>query len=194
MRGVHHSLEIAFVNVCLCVFVCVCVCVSMDMCMHCFVIACVVCMSVNVCLFSLFEFLCCVCVCVSKKRFLDLKSKERVNRYEKYFNEDSNLEPHIKEGLGAIRDLNTVTWITNFLNLGKNYKELHENKFLDKDEYKDFLEVTKFMYTLRCTLHIIANRREDRLLFDFQEDLANKLGYKKTKTKRASENLMHQLL
>ena len=127
----------------------------------------------------------------SKKRFLDLKSKERVNRYEKYFNEDSNLEPHIKEGLGAIRDLNTVTWITNFLNLGKNYKELHENKFLDKDEYKDFLEVTKFMYTLRCTLHIIANRREDRLLFDFQEDLANKLGYKKTKTKRASENLMH---
>ena len=47
------------------------------------------------------------------------------------------------------------------------------------------------MYTLRCTLHIIANRREDRLLFDFQEDLANKLGYKKTKTKRASENLMH---
>ena len=127
----------------------------------------------------------------SKKKFLDLKSKERVNRYEKYFNEDSNLEPHIKEGLGAIRDLNTVTWITNFLNLGKNYKELHENKFLDKDEYKDFLEVTKFMYTLRCTLHIIANRREDRLLFDFQEDLANKLGYKKTKTKRASENLMH---
>ena len=127
----------------------------------------------------------------SKKRFLDLKSKERVNRYEKYFNEDSNLEPHIKEGLGAIRDLNTVTWITNFLNLGKNYQELHENRFLDKDEYKDFLEVTKFMYTLRCTLHIIANRREDRLLFDFQEDLANKLGYKKTKTKRASENLMH---
>ena len=40
----------------------------------------------------------------SKKSFLDLKSKERVNRYEKYFNEDSNLEPHIKEGLGAIRD------------------------------------------------------------------------------------------
>ena len=39
------------------------------------------------------------------------------------------------------------------------------------------------MYTLRCTLHIIANRREDRLLFDFQEDLANKLGYKKTKKK-----------
>ena len=59
----------------------------------------------------------------------------------------------------------------------------HLEKDFNTDEYKDFLEVTKFMYTLRCTLHIIANRREDRLLFDFQEDLANKLGYKKTKTK-----------
>lgn len=131
-------------------------------------------------------------------KFFTAKLKEQDNRHAKFNDTAYNLEPNIKESPGGLRDLHMITWITRSLNMCSSHHLVTDNTWalLIKQQMITALEARqiqqhqKNLQILRIRLHFLSNRREDRLLFDFQNELAATLGYVNTPRKRASEQLM----
>ncbi len=122
--------------------------------------------------------------------FFAAKFKEQDNRHAKFNDTAYSLEPNIKESPGGLRDLHMIIWLTRSQNLGKNWLELFKNNIITKTELRQIKRHERILQTLRIRLHYLAKRREDRLLFDFQNVLAADLGLVNTPRKRASEQLM----
>ena len=124
------------------------------------------------------------------KKFFVAKFKEQDNRHAKFNDTAYSLEPNIKESPGGLRDLHMILWLSLSQNLGKNWPELAKNKLINNLELRQIKRHELNLKTLRIRLHYLAKRCEDRLLFDFQNELAADLGYVTTTRKRASEQLM----
>ena len=124
--------------------------------------------------------------------FLAAKIREQDKRHAKFNDTAYNLEPNIKESPGGLRDLHSILWIAQSQNLGKNWAELAKNKRINPQEMREIKRHEHNLQTLRIRLHYLAKRREDRLLFDFQNELAANLGFENTSHKRASEQLMQR--
>jgi [protein-PII] uridylyltransferase len=122
--------------------------------------------------------------------FFAAKFKEQDNRHAKFNDTAYSLEPNIKESPGGLRDLHMILWLTRSQNLGKTWLELYKNNIITKTELRQIKRHERILHTLRIRLHYLAKRREDRLLFDFQNVLAADLGLVNTSRKRASEQLM----
>ncbi len=122
--------------------------------------------------------------------FFAAKFKEQDNRHAKFNDTAYSLEPNIKESPGGLRDLHMILWLASSQNLGKNWLELTKNKLISATELRQIKRHQRNLQTLRIRLHYLAKRREDRLLFDFQNVLADELGLVNTEHKRASEQLM----
>ncbi|WP_047537764.1 [protein-PII] uridylyltransferase [Methylotenera versatilis] len=118
------------------------------------------------------------------------KFKEQDNRHAKFNDTTYNLEPNIKESPGGLRDLHMILWLAQSQNLGKNWASLARNNIISMPEVRQIKRHERNLQNLRIRLHYLAKRREDRLLFDFQNTLASDLGYVNTLRKRASEQLM----
>ena len=123
-------------------------------------------------------------------KFYTAKSKEQDKRHAKFNDTTYNLEPNIKESPGGLRDLHMILWLALSQNLGKNWTDLAKNNIITKSEFRQIKRHESNLQNLRIRLHYLAKRREDRLLFDFQNELASDLGYVTTPRKRASEQLM----
>ena len=123
-------------------------------------------------------------------KFFAAKFKEQDNRHAKFNDTAYNLEPNIKESPGGLRDLHMVLWLARSQNLGKNWAELAKNELISVQELRQIKRHQRNLQTLRIRLHYLAKRREDRLLFDFQNELASDLGFITNARKRASEQLM----
>jgi len=143
-------------------------------------------------------------------RFFDGKIKEQDNRYAKFNDTAYNLEPNIKESPGGLRDIQSVMWLTRSLIMSKHchvgsrftisetfkasnhqlWAWLIAQKIVSDSEVRQMRLHEKKLQKLRTHLHFLSNRREDRLLFDFQNELASTLGYTTNPRKRASEQLM----
>ena len=126
------------------------------------------------------------------EKFFAAKFKEQDNRHAKFNDTAYSLEPNIKESPGGLRDLHTILWLARSQNLGKNWLELAKNKLISATELRQIYRHERNLQTLRIRLHYLAKRREDRLLFDFQNELAEDLGLINTPHKRASEQLMQR--
>jgi [protein-PII] uridylyltransferase len=122
--------------------------------------------------------------------FFAAKFKEQDNRHAKFNDTAYSLEPNIKESPGGLRDLHMILWLARSQNLGKNWLELAKNKLISTTELRQIKRHEHNLQMLRIRLHYLAKRREDRLLFDFQNVLADELGLVNTEHKRASEQLM----
>ena len=122
--------------------------------------------------------------------FFAAKFKEQDNRHAKFNDTAYSLEPNIKESPGGLRDLHMILWLARSQQLGKNWHELAKNKLITDLELRQIKRHERNLQTLRIRLHYLAKRREDRLLFDFQNELAADLGFVTTARKRASEQLM----
>lgn len=136
--------------------------------------------------------------------FLKEKLKEQEQRHAKFNDTAYNLEPNIKEGPGGLRDLHMIAWIARSLSLAKHLNLQHvghthatsiwlwlvKQKIISAQEARQIRHHEKKLQSLRTRLHFLSNRREDRLLFDFQNELATSLNYTNTPRKRASEQLM----
>ena len=131
-------------------------------------------------------------------KFYNAKLKEQLIRHAKFNDTAYNLEPNIKESPGGLRDLHMILWITQSLNMsssrqsimGKTWALLTKQNLISTLEARQIQQHQKNLQLLRIRLHFISNRREDRLLFDFQNELADSLGYVNSTRKRASEQLM----
>ncbi len=122
--------------------------------------------------------------------FFTAKYKEQDSRHAKFNDTAYSLEPNIKESPGGLRDLHMILWLARSQRLGKNWLELAKNNIISSAELRQIQRHERNLQTLRIRLHYLAKRREDRLLFDFQNELAADLGYVTTPRKRASEQLM----
>ncbi|BDM65325.1 bifunctional uridylyltransferase/uridylyl-removing enzyme [Shewanella sp. NFH-SH190041] len=100
-----------------------------------------------------------------------------------------DLEPNLKTCPGGLRDIQTIAWVAMRHFNAANLEELLDYGFLSADELDELLECQQYLWSLRFALHIVANRDENRLLFDLQPQVANVMGYKDG-TELAVEQMM----
>jgi len=126
------------------------------------------------------------------KAFLRAKTLEMHQRHQKYEDTPYSLEPNCKESPGGLRDLQVVIWVARAAGLGKNWTALAANGLITPFEVKQLQRNEGLLKLIRARLHMIAGRREDRLVFDLQTAVAESFGYRSTAVQRASEKLMRR--
>ncbi len=109
--------------------------------------------------------------------FFEAKLAEQTARHAKFHGTAHNLEPNIKEGPGGLRDIHTLAWVAKRHFGAESLRELLEHGFLNEDEIRILTAVQSFLWRVRFALHLLARRREDRLLFDYQRHVAARFGY-----------------
>ncbi len=122
--------------------------------------------------------------------FLEGKLLEQQQRHLRFHDATYNLEPNIKENPGGLRDLQNILWISRGLGLGASWKELAKSVLLSPEETRAIRHDERLLRDLRIRLHFLAQRREDRLLFDYQAALSQELGFNSRGTRSAAEILM----
>jgi len=124
------------------------------------------------------------------KDFYKAKMNEQANRYQKFNETEYNLEPNVKGGPGALRDIQNIGWVAKRHFGDSSLKELVERKFLTDAEYQTLIDGQDFLWRVRYALHMISDREEDRLLFNLQEKVAEMFGYSDREGQIAVEHLM----
>jgi [protein-PII] uridylyltransferase len=124
------------------------------------------------------------------RNFFLAKQHEQRQRHARFVDSDYNLEPNIKESPGGLRDLQTITWISRAAGLGTRWKDLAQAGLISFAEERQICRHDKLLQSLRTRLHYLANRREDRLIFEYQTPLAEQMGISASANLRASEHLM----
>jgi len=126
------------------------------------------------------------------EKFFQAKMEEQWARHLRYGETQFNLEPNLKESPGGLRDLHMISWITNRYFGTRHIEDLVEHSFITEPEYRTLINSRNFLWKLRNGLHVLADRCEDRLLFDLQRDLSSQLGYRDDSTRMGVEKLMQQ--
>ncbi len=111
----------------------------------------------------------------SQREFIAAKLAEREERLRRAGISRYRVEPNIKEGKGGLRDLNMLHWLAAYLNPGKNGQA--ENKVFTPQEVSTFRRCEAFLWRIRCHLHFLTGKPEERLSFDVQPEMARRLGY-----------------
>ena len=110
--------------------------------------------------------------------FVDAKLAERDQRHRRMGDSRYVLEPNVKEGKGGLRDLQTLFWIAKYLYRVADVAGLVRRGVLTASEADRFAKAREFMSNVRCRLHYLAGRGEDRLTFDVQTVIGEQLGYR----------------
>ncbi len=109
--------------------------------------------------------------------FIDAKLIERDVRHEALGNTRYVVEPNIKDGKGGLRDLNTLFWIGKYYYAVKSNSELVEKGVFSREELHVFDKSEDFLWSVRCHLHFLTGRAEEKLHFDMQPELARRLDF-----------------
>src|SRR5438128_7582304 len=109
--------------------------------------------------------------------FVTAKLAEREERHRRGGQSRYLVEPNVKDGKGALRDLHTLFWIAKYVYRVRDTDELVEHGVFDAQEYRTFRRCADFLWSVRCNLHFISGRAEERLSFDMQREIALRLGY-----------------
>ncbi|MDH7943076.1 [protein-PII] uridylyltransferase [Pseudohongiella sp. SYSU M77423] len=126
------------------------------------------------------------------REFFTAKRDEQIARHKKYYDIDYALEPNVKTSPGGLRDIQTIGWIAKRHYDADTLQDLVELGFLQPYEYEQLRRGEALLWKLRYGLHLLAGRKEDRLLFDKQRDLASMFGYEDDKKSLAVEKLMQE--
>ena len=124
------------------------------------------------------------------REFAAAKLGEREARHKRMGDSRYVVEPNVKEGKGGLRDLHTLFWIAKYLHKVETVDDLVTKKVITHGEAENFAKAQQFLWTLRCHLHYLAGRAEDRLTFDFQSEIARRMGYTDHRGTRGVERLM----
>ncbi len=124
--------------------------------------------------------------------FFQAKRVEMQQRHARYQDTPYALEPNAKESPGGLRDLQVILWMARAAGFGQNWRAVARAGLLTSSEARDLRRAEQAFKRLRIELHLLTERREDRLLFDLQPALAEVYGIKSTATRRASELLMQR--
>ncbi|WP_455203494.1 bifunctional uridylyltransferase/uridylyl-removing protein GlnD, partial [Kaarinaea lacus] len=122
--------------------------------------------------------------------FFQAKIEEQIARHHRFGDTAYNLEPNIKENPGGLRDIQTIGWVAKRHFGATTLRDLVDHSFLTEAEC-DLLEQSQiFLWKIRFGLHLLAKRKEDRLLFDYQRTLSKQLGYKDSEHRLGVEKFM----
>ena len=109
--------------------------------------------------------------------FVEAKLAERDQRHQRMGDSRYVVEPNVKEGKGGLRDLHLLFWIAKYLYRVNKPAELIAKGVLTQEEARHFERAERFLTTVRCHIHYLTNRADDRLSFDLQREIAQRLGY-----------------
>jgi [protein-PII] uridylyltransferase len=109
--------------------------------------------------------------------FVTAKLAEREERHRRAGQSRYLVEPNVKDGKGGLRDLHTLFWIAKYVYRVRETEELLERGVFDAQEYRTFRRCADFLWSVRCNLHFVTGRAEERLSFDLQREIAIRLGY-----------------
>ncbi len=122
--------------------------------------------------------------------FAERKLVERDERHLRFGDSRYVVEPNVKEGKGGLRDLHTLYWIAKYLYRVDDVGELAARGVFAPAEFAAFVKAERFLSTVRCHLHYLAGRAEERLTFDLQQEIAVRLGYRGHAGARPVERFM----
>lgn len=125
------------------------------------------------------------------KSFYQAKYAEMRQRHSQYQNTPYALEPNCKESPGALRDLQVLLWLAQACGLGSTWQQIAQANLLSPSELQALTQAGQAFMRLRIELHLLTQRAEDRLLFDYQPELAALYGFGDNK-QLASEQLMQR--
>lgn len=128
----------------------------------------------------------------SNRTFFEAKKDEQKQRYHKYHETGYNLEPNVKEGPGGLRDIHTIAWVAKRYFEATTLADLVRPEFLTKHDYRALIKCQAWLGKVRFALHSVTERREDRLLFDYQRQLAERFGYESQAGNLAVEQFMQR--
>jgi len=126
----------------------------------------------------------------TERQFVTDKLGERNDRHKRLGDSRYVVEPNIKEGKGGLRDLHTLYWIGKYIYKVRSAAELVDVGLLTQDEYRQFRRAENFLWAVRCHLHFLTGRAEDRLTFDLQRAVAARMGFSDRPGKSAVERFM----
>src|SRR5437764_1675459 len=109
--------------------------------------------------------------------FVAAKLAEREERHRRAGQSRYLVEPNVKDGKGGLRDLHTLYWIAKYVYRVHEREELIEYGVDDRREYTGFRRCGDFLWAVRCHMHFVTGRAEERLSFDIQREIAVRLGY-----------------
>src|SRR6185312_5745108 len=109
--------------------------------------------------------------------FVAAKLAEREERHRRAGQSRYLVEPNVKDGKGGLRDLHTLFWIAKYVYRVREPQELVERGVFAAEEYRLFRRCEDFLWSVRCNMHFVTGRAEERLSFDIQREIALRLGY-----------------
>ena len=122
--------------------------------------------------------------------FVADKLAEREARHRRLGDSRYVVEPNVKDGKGGLRDLHTLYWIGKYAYQVRSIAELVDEGLLTAAELGQFRKAERFLWAVRCHLHIVAGRAEERLTFDYQRELAGRMNYANRPGKTPVERFM----
>ncbi|MCK5902136.1 MAG: [protein-PII] uridylyltransferase [Cocleimonas sp.] len=128
----------------------------------------------------------------SSHDFFIAKQKEQKKRYQHYGDSAYRVEPNLKEGPGGLRDIQMISWIIQREYNHNSLSTLIEEDIISPAELSILVEGHDFLWRVRFVLHQLAGRKEDRLLFNYQRDLAHQFGFKTDEGNQCIESFMQQ--
>jgi [protein-PII] uridylyltransferase len=122
--------------------------------------------------------------------FVKLKMVERDERHKRMGDSRYVVEPNVKDGKGGLRDLHTLYWIGKYIHRVSSASDLVGVGLLTAEEYRRFRKAENFLWAVRCHMHIITARAEDRLTFDLQREVAERMQFADRPGRSAVERFM----
>jgi [protein-PII] uridylyltransferase len=122
--------------------------------------------------------------------FVEAKLAERDERHRRAGDSRYRLEPDLKDGKGGLRDLHSLFWITKYIFRVDDVGKLVELGVWSAEEGRRFMRAQRFLWTVRCHLHYLTGRAEERLTFDVQAEIGRRMGYTDHAGSRGVERFM----
>lgn len=126
----------------------------------------------------------------TERQFVADKLEERDARHKRMGDSRYVVEPNVKEGKGGLRDLHTLYWIGKYIHRVQSASELVSAGLLTQAEYRAFRRAENFFLAVRCHMHMITGREEDRLTFDLQREVSERMNFVDRPGKSAVERFM----
>ena len=122
--------------------------------------------------------------------FVAQKMVERDERHKRMGDSRYVVEPNVKDGKGGLRDLHTLYWIGKYVHRVRSPSDLVDVGLLTDEEYRKFEKAENFLWAVRCHMHDISGRPEDRLTFDLQREVADRMRFSPRPGRSAVERFM----
>jgi [protein-PII] uridylyltransferase len=113
----------------------------------------------------------------TSEKFFVAKREEQEKRHQQYHGAAYTLEPNLKASPGGLRDIQTIAWVAKRHFLADSLEELVQHQYLYPNELAELIEAQDYLWRMRFALHFVAKRSENRLLFDYQADVAKMMGF-----------------